>query len=145
EKRSATGREPYTLDFAETSAAHALVHSVVFAIDRQQWLVLLASFSRDQLSRRDQAFFVRQAYCFACPPGFVSCFESGNAHNRADYKVNFWMSGYTYRACLAVNDFNPTQPFSLKLLANFIGILLRRQRENYRLPAARIVERSFHV
>src|SRR5512142_3058441 len=40
EKRPTRRGEPDALDFAQLPPAHALVHSVVLAVDGQQWLAL---------------------------------------------------------------------------------------------------------
>src|SRR5258708_31468422 len=60
EKWSARRSEPYTVDFFHASAAHALVDGIVFAVDGQQRLALLAGLGGDQLAGANQTFFIGQ-------------------------------------------------------------------------------------
>src|SRR3954465_7885799 len=93
-KRAARGSEPHGADFRDPSAAHALVNGVVLAVDRQQWLALLARFRGDELASGDQTFFIRQANGLPGLHGFVGGFESGNADDGADDEVDVRMRGH---------------------------------------------------
>ena len=123
----AAGSEPDAFDLAHPSAAQALVQGVVLAIDGQERLALLARFPGDQLSSRDQAFFVGQPNFFAGAHRFVGGFEAGHANDRADHKIDLFVRGHAHRAPLPVDDLNVAQPFGLQLPADLLRILLRSQ------------------
>src|SRR5215471_10614710 len=102
QKRSTGGGEPDALDFFHASAAHALMHGVVLAIDGQQRFVLSAGFGGNEFTRGDKTFFVGQADGFACLDRFVGSFESGYAHDRANNEINLWMRSHCDVAFRAV-------------------------------------------
>src|SRR5882762_2938166 len=92
QERPAAGSEPDFADLVDLSAAHALMHRVVLAVDWKKRFVVLASFGSDQLSSCDQAFFVRKSDALAGFDSFVGGFETGNSDDRADDEINFRMS-----------------------------------------------------
>ena len=74
QKRSAGSSEPNALNFFDSPAPHALMDSIVLAIDGQQRLVLPASFGGNQFACGHQTLFVGQAYAFTCFDRFIRGF-----------------------------------------------------------------------
>src|SRR3984957_18966041 len=77
EKRATGGSEPDPFYLFHSPATQALVNGVVFAIDGQQWLALLASLGGDQLAGGYKTFFIGHADGLTGFYGFVGGFESG--------------------------------------------------------------------
>src|SRR6185437_577144 len=105
QERTAGSRKPDAIYFMKFAAAHALVHRIMLAIDRQQGLALALRFGGDQLSSYYQTFLIRESNFFARFYGLIGRFQAGNAHDCADNKIDFEMSGHAYGAGRAKNDF----------------------------------------
>ena len=85
------------------------MNCVMFAVNREQRFALAARLGGDQFSRGDQAFLVSKSNDFAGTNRFVSCFQAGNAYNRADHEVCVGMSCNANRSGGTVRYFNLAQ------------------------------------
>src|SRR5262249_35006123 len=65
QKWTVTRGKLYALYFIDSSSAHALVHGVVFAVDREQRFAMHARFRGDEFAGGDQAFLVGQPNLFS--------------------------------------------------------------------------------
>ena len=91
------------------AAAHALVNGIVFAINRQQRLLLPPRFGSEQLSGGNQTLLVRQPDGFAGLDGFVSRFQAGDTDNRTDHKVSLRMCRDSDQTRGAMHDLGTRQ------------------------------------
>ena len=127
------------------SAAQALMHGIVFAVDGQQWLALTASLGGDQLSRSHQAFFVRQPDRFASANSFVGGFESCHAYDGADHEICFRMGGDLHGSRGSVNDFDSASTAVFEASAKCFGICFSGNRKQLRLPALGLFEGGIDI
>ena len=122
EERAAGGGKPDMLHFFHPSTAHALMDSVMFAVDGKQRFRLLAGFGGDELSGGDQTFFVGEPEGLAGFHRFVGGFQAGDADDRTHDKIHFRVSGNPHGSSGAVDHFDLAQFLSLEALAEGVGI-----------------------
>src|SRR5882724_9783612 len=139
------GSEPDFADFVDLSAAHALMHRVVLAIDRKQRLVVLARFGSDQLSSCDQTFLIGKPDALTGFHRFVGSLESRNADDGADNKIYFRMSSDFDRACSPLGDLDLFQSRSFQFLAKLLGAFSRRHGDDLRLPSLRVFKGKVEI
>ncbi len=83
------GGEPDLLDFLWSSAAHALVHGVVFGVDGEEGDVVFFCGGDDEFASGYEAFLVGETDGFSGADCGVGGFEAGYSDDGGDDEVDF--------------------------------------------------------
>ena len=79
------------LDLFHPPAPHALMHGIVLAVDRQQRNSAFLRFGGDQLTGRNQTFFVSEPESLSRPHRFVCGLETRYANDRTYHEIDVTM------------------------------------------------------
>src|SRR5438045_1385279 len=137
--------EPYGFDFIKASASHALMYSIVLAINWEQRLALTARLSGDQLAGSDQAFFISESDYLAGAHCFISGFKSCNPDDGTDHEISLRMRSNLNRSCWPVHNSYIFYAGILQPGARQRGFGLLRDRDKLRPPAAALLENCIDV
>src|SRR5277367_5990327 len=118
---------------------------IVFAVDGQEGLALAPGLRSNEFARGNQTLFVRKSNCLAGAHGLVGGFESGYAHDRADYEVCFGVSGDLHGSSRAMHDCDSSYASFSQPGAQDFPILFVGNRDQPWLPSLSLLERGIDI
>src|SRR5438445_13822384 len=106
-KRTTRGGENEFGNLCPIARPQALVSTIVFAIDGQEFRPMLTNGLHHEAAARYQDFLVGKSHAFAEADRFIGSFEAGDAHNGGNHGIYFARPYRLYPCSFAPSQLRP--------------------------------------